>query len=332
MTEIHETITPTIQAIYDHYVTSAPQKNLRNHLGASRIGNACQREIWYEFRHVYYPEVVKDGRMLRMFETGNLEEDRIAKNFRDISVTVKAKDDSGRQFSYQEPDNKFFSGSVDGFGIGFLEDEIHDKWVVIEYKTMNTATFKLLRNKGVKIVKPEHYDQMQTYMRWSKLDYAFYAVKCKETDDLYGEIIKLDPEYSLVLRELAHGIVTSAEPPAPIGSTPDFYKCKYCDAKPFCHGYGIPLINCRTCALSSPNLITGKFDCDVYHSECPELTECDCPRHVLLPALIKAPVNDADEEEHTISYMVAGKKVINGYNHTKTSEMLEMYKKWMEIR
>ena len=327
MVEINETTTPTVQAIYDSYKRTG-NRNLRNHLGASRIGNACQRELWYEFRHAYFAEVENDGRMLRLFDTGNLEEGRLIKDLENIGIKVEAFD-GDNQFRFVEPDNKFFSGSADGFGTGFIEAPKTRH--LLEFKTMNTTTFKLIRDKGVKLVKPEHYAQMQTYMRWSKTERAYYLAVCKETDEIYGERVKYDKEFSHMLRELAHGVVTAQEPPKAIGGTPDYYKCRYCDAKALCHGYGIPLINCRTCALSTPNLMTGKFECESFKTECPELTVCDCPRHVILPSLIKAPINDASDEEQTITYMIAGKKITNGYKNTPTKQLLEVYAKWKEV-
>src|SRR3546814_7080313 len=44
--------------------------------------------------------------------------------------------------------------------------------------------------------KPEHYTQMQLYMRKMGLTVALYVAVCKNTDDLYMEIIYLNPEYA----------------------------------------------------------------------------------------------------------------------------------------
>ena len=55
-------------------------------LGASSIGEECLRKIWMDWRG--YGSVEFDGRMLRLFETGHLQEDRIVSDLKAAGYTV----------------------------------------------------------------------------------------------------------------------------------------------------------------------------------------------------------------------------------------------------
>ena len=70
---------PTVQKIYEHYEASRYNGH-RAHLGGSQIGNPCSRALWYQFRHASSQSF--EGRMLRLFETGDREEERIVANLR----------------------------------------------------------------------------------------------------------------------------------------------------------------------------------------------------------------------------------------------------------
>ena len=62
---------PTVEAILAAYEAEAGD-GFREHLGASVIGRECDRALWYEFRWI--TRAAQGGRMLRLFETGRLEE------------------------------------------------------------------------------------------------------------------------------------------------------------------------------------------------------------------------------------------------------------------
>ena len=109
---------PTIEAILAAYEAEAGD-GFREHLGASVIGRECDRALWYEFRWV--TRAVQGGRMLRLFETGRLEEERLVRNLRRVGVTVLDVDpDTGRQWHVQAHGGHF-GGSLDGVGLGIPE-------------------------------------------------------------------------------------------------------------------------------------------------------------------------------------------------------------------
>ena len=68
MVELPTPPTPTLDAIYNAYEASQGD-GFRDHLGASLIGKACARALWYDFRWV--TPSWHSGRLLRLFETGH---------------------------------------------------------------------------------------------------------------------------------------------------------------------------------------------------------------------------------------------------------------------
>ena len=88
--------TPTLSAIYAAY-EAARGDGFREHLGASLIGKSCERALWYDFRWVTRAQF--PGRILRLFETGQLEEARLVRNLRATGATVLDVDpETGRQW------------------------------------------------------------------------------------------------------------------------------------------------------------------------------------------------------------------------------------------
>ena len=77
--------TPTLDAIYAAYVAEADD-GFRDHLGASIIGKDCERALWYDFR--WAARRGFSGRMLRLFDTGKREEDRLVRDLRRTGATV----------------------------------------------------------------------------------------------------------------------------------------------------------------------------------------------------------------------------------------------------
>jgi hypothetical protein len=58
----------------------------REHLGASLIGKNCEQALWYDLRRATRAQF--PGRILRLFETGQLEEVGLVRNQRATGATV----------------------------------------------------------------------------------------------------------------------------------------------------------------------------------------------------------------------------------------------------
>ena len=160
---------PTIDAIYQWH-ESRQSSGGRGHLGASQIGAPCERALWYQFRWAL--KVRHAGRLLRLFETGNLAEPRFVAELRAVGVEVhEINPDTGAQFSVSAV-RGHFGGSMDGVALGLLEAP--KTWHVLEFKTHSAKSFAALKKDGVEKSKPEHAAQMQVYMHLAGLERAFY--------------------------------------------------------------------------------------------------------------------------------------------------------------
>jgi hypothetical protein len=96
MAELPEPPTPTLSAIYASF-EARQGDGFRDHLGASLIGKSCARALWYDFR--WATPARHTGRILRLFETGQLEEARLVRDLRATGATVLEVDpETGRQF------------------------------------------------------------------------------------------------------------------------------------------------------------------------------------------------------------------------------------------
>lgn len=260
---------PTIDAIYDSY--EKRKRSKRRYLGGSQIGEECRRKLWYDFRWVL--PVTFPGRILRLFETGSREEDRIIANLRDVGVTI-----DGEQFEVVCCDGHM-KGHFDGVATGLLEAPKTPH--LFECKTMNKRQFEELLKKGVEQAKPVHYAQMQLYGYLGELTRWVYIVQCKDDDRLYierGNIKKTDAK---ALIRKGQAIINAEEPPERIGKDASFYKCKFCSFAFYCHGTEVfPDVNCRTCVHGEPGP-DGSWNCGRGLR-----TNGGCGEHLYIPGLL----------------------------------------------
>lgn len=220
----------------------------RSHMGASGIGKECPRAVWYSFRWATKPNF--EGRMLRLFNRGHIEEARFIAMLLMIGCQVFQQDANGKQFRISDAGGHF-GGSGDGVVVG-LPDLPPGMPALAEFKTHNAKSFAKLAEQGVRISKPEHYVQMNVYMRKMGLNVGLYLAVNKDDDTLHGEIVHLDPE--LADRYIDRGVQLVFMPTAPkrVNDSPSWFACKFCDHRAVCHMGATPEKNCRTCEHSVP--------------------------------------------------------------------------------
>ncbi|WAX22445.1 Cas4 family CRISPR-associated exonuclease [Pseudomonas phage MiCath] len=220
----------------------------RSHMGASLIGGDCARAVWYGFHWATKPFF--PGRVLRLFNRGHLEEARFIALLLMIGCDIYQQDENGKQYRISSSEGHF-GGSGDGIAVG-LPDLPPGTPALTEFKTHNDKSFKKLVEEGVRECKPEHYTQMQLYMYKMGLPVALYGAVNKNDDELHFELIELNSRHAEVYLGIADELVWSEYPPKRINESPGYYKCKWCDHRPVCHGLGDPAVNCRTCQFSRP--------------------------------------------------------------------------------
>jgi len=307
----------TVEAIFAHYKKVGDAEPVRGYLGASIIGHGCERYLWYCFRQCCKPEF--SGRMYRLFETGDLEENRFVDNLRKIGCTVHDVDtplplagtgDDGvipkGSIGYAIQKTKqfevlalggHFAGHLDGAAIGI--PEAPKTWHVLEFKTHNAKSFKDLTKKGVKESKPQHYAQMMICMHLTGMKRALYLAVNKDTDDLHSERICYNKAEAEQLMDRAKRVITAISPPDRRWPRPDFYQCSWCNAKEICWGTNhkkdilgvvpdgpalpVPSLSCRQCCYATPVI---DEDGALWSCRKTGCTQDSCIHYLLLPGLI----------------------------------------------
>ncbi|MDK9720414.1 MAG: PD-(D/E)XK nuclease family protein [Rhodospirillales bacterium] len=280
----------TVDAIYAAYESEVGD-GFRNHLGASLIGKECVRELWYDFR--WASRSRHTGRMLRLFETGQLEEARIVRNLRRTGATVLDTDpETGRQWRVEAHDGHF-AGSLDAVAIGLLEAP--RTWHVVEFKTHSAKSFAELKRQGVAASKPRHFAQMQVYMHLTGMTRAMYVAVCKDTDEIHVERLPADKAEGERLIAKAGRIIAAARLPARISNDPAWWQCRFCEHHAVCHEEGAAEVTCRSCLHSTPvedGWHCARWDRALNGSE----QRAACERHLFIPDLVPGAVLDAGDD------------------------------------
>ncbi len=298
----------------------------RPHMGASIIGHPCSRYVWLTWRWARTPQF--PGRVLRLFDTGKREEERLLEELRGIGAQVwDTNPETGDQWRVVACKGHF-GGSLDGVAKGL--PEAPKSPAVLEFKTHSAKSFADLLSKKVQSSKPQHYDQMQVYMGLMEIDRALYIAVNKDTDDLYVEWVHFDREHFENLLDYAQGLIEMPTPPDRISADPANWQCKGCTHWDLCHGGIAAEANCRTCCHASP-VENGAWHCDHHSKKIDDATQRKgCGDHLLIPALTPyAQAIDggaswvAYKHRDTGQVFVNGKEAVEGYGQAFTSKELQ---------
>lgn len=284
-------------------IEAAQDRQNRGHLGCSIIGRECEREVWYIWRWAKSPDF--PGRILRLFRRGHEEEPNVVKDLRALGSEVHDADpNTGQQFRISDLGGHL-GGSLDG-AISNVPG-FHKTWMVLEIKTSGAKPFAKLVKDGVKKTKPEHFTQMQLYMRGTGMRKALYLSVCKDNDAIHTEVVDFDQAEADAAIAKARGIVEATKPPAKISDHPSWWKCKMCDHKPHCQGDQAPEVNCRTCVHATPEMDedrAGLWTCSKHGKGLNQAEQREgCEEHLFIPGLLNfAEAVDADPGEGWIEY------------------------------
>jgi ribosomal protein S27E len=187
--------------------------------------------------------------MLRLFQTGHLQETRIVQDLKDAGLEVWDVDsDTGKQWVYTAASGHFVC-KPDGVvrGVPGAEKTPH----LLEIKTSNAKGFKELESRGVKEAKPQHYYQMHAGMWLAGLDRALYVALRKDDEQYYIERVTRDEACIQDIERKLEQLTMSMSPPPRIAEKEGDWRCKFCDGQEVCWGKAQPLVNCRTCQYAA---------------------------------------------------------------------------------
>lgn len=248
----------------------------RKHLGASIIGHDCLAYLWGTFRHLKQEKF--EGRMLRLFNRGYLEEARFIKWLELIGFTCwETNPETGKQFQISGA-NGHFGGSLDGVFKAPDRYEIQDFLIWLgEFKTHGEKSFVKLKADGVCKAHPKHYRQMCSYGKAYNFRFGLYMAVNKNTDELHIEIVELDFKLAEDLFRKAENIIGSQTQPSKIAQSETYFECKYCNFKGICFHGEEPSKNCRSCANAYPTE-NASWTCGLNNQQIPKtIIKEGCP-------------------------------------------------------
>lgn len=265
---------------------------------AGEIGTECDRALWLAFRRASVPETI-DWRKRRIFERGNIEEERLLDLLRIIGCEVT------EQQSRVRGAGGHLRGKIDAQTIGLPDAPKTDH--VVECKSAKASVFSALAKGGVKKAMPMHYATLQFYLFKRGLSRCLYMCTNKDNEDLHLERVELDVEFAMRAEARIERIISMDSPPGRLCNKRDDFRGAFCRQAEVCWGETMPRSHCRTCLHSSP-IMDGNAGWDCARWSKPlSLAEQDagCEAHLFVPSLVPGEQLDYDAEAETVTYRLA---------------------------
>ena len=210
----------------------------RQYLGASRIGDECERRLAYEFHMTPKDEGAEfKANTLRIFDMGHDGEERVAEYLKLAGFALLTHGPDGKQLGISDAGDKF-KGHLDGIitsgpaGLGLMYPCL---W---ESKAIGEKSWSDVVKKGLKDSKPVYYAQVQIYMAYKDLLSCLFTAINRDTGEIHVEIVAFNARDAQSYIDRAVRIVKTDNPEqlGRIGRGVDDFKCKWCDYKKRCHG------------------------------------------------------------------------------------------------
>lgn len=213
------------------------------YLGASAIGEECERKLAYSFHQTPKDDGADfQGKTLRIFDMGHDGEERMAEYIRLAGFGLLTHDpETGKQFGMADAGGKF-KGHLDGIVLQGPDIPGATYPMVWENKALGSKSWADVQKKGLKDSKPTYYAQVQVYMGYKEAASCLFTALNRDTGEIYVEIIAFNARDCQTYIDKAVRIVSSHVPEelGKAGRGIDDFKCKFCDYKRRCHGVAQP--------------------------------------------------------------------------------------------
>jgi hypothetical protein len=220
-----------INALIDAALEAEHQsKPPRTYLGGSRIGEPCARRLAYEVT-LTPVDAGKDfdGARLRIFDAGHEFEDLTIRWLQAAGFDLRTRGRDGRQFGFSVAGGRV-RGHIDGAIVN--GPDVGVAWpALFEHKALNQNSWTDLVKRGLRHSKPIYFAQCQLYMAYMELEVAVLTAMNKNTQELYHEVVPLEPAEAQRLSDKAVDIlraIAAEELPPRIAAARDFYLCRMC--------------------------------------------------------------------------------------------------------
>jgi len=307
MVKIPDFEDPTLKAV-DAALEAEQESRPRNYLGASAIGDVCDRKLWLNFRWVKRGFIEAAG--LRRINDGHRGEQVVADMLRKVAgLDLSTEKEPGVQHSF-EALGGHFRGNCDGLITGLIQDP--DTLYVWECKVINDIKYKKLvslkiknESEALKNWDYVYYAQAQIYMHFFNAPKHYLTAASAGVRDITSVVTEYDQGEAEKFIEKAKRIIFSSRPASKVSSDPAWHECKYCNFHSMCHGDDMPRHkSCRTCLHSTP-LKTGGWKCELHKTDLDMDAQIKgCENHLFVPDLI--PGEQINSGPNWVEYSLRG--------------------------
>jgi hypothetical protein len=183
----------------------------RSYLGASRLGVSCERALQYEYAQAPVdPDRQIEGRVLRIFERGHLNEDSMAAWLRQAGFDLRTHKASGEQFGFAALDGKL-QGHIDGVIVAGPQGfEYPALW---ENKCLGSKSWRDLEKNKLAVSKPVYAAQIAVYQAYLGLHEhpAIFTAVNADTQEIYAELVPFDAALAQRMSDRALKVIAATE-------------------------------------------------------------------------------------------------------------------------
>lgn len=230
----HATKAATDAAINDILFKSLQKKRnmqpRRAYLGASGIGEECERQLQYGFAGAPRESDFKPL-TLRKFDFGHMGEELARCWFQDAGFKLVQKSEkTGKPFRFVQMDGDF-SGEPDGVFIDGPNIPGLSYPAMWEVKSVGAKTFKEIKRDGLKKARPKYWSQIHTCMAYLELRQTVFTVTNLDDGEQLHLVYDLDSAEAQRMTDRAVRVITSTRNgellPRPYAK-PDHFACRWC--------------------------------------------------------------------------------------------------------
>ena len=223
-----------IERLLDEAMVISPH---RGYLGASEIGETCQRRLQYGFTDTPKDDGAEfSARLLRIFQRGHDGEARMAEWLRAAGFVIETERD-GAQIGFSDCDGRF-SGHVDGIIAGGPDGfEYPAIW---ENKVLGSKGFAQLVRHGLRKAYPKYAAQIAVYQAYlDKPAPAIFTALNADSMEIHARLVPFDAALAQECIDRAVTVLSACdhgEQLQRVTSDPDFFVCKLCPWRVRCWG------------------------------------------------------------------------------------------------
>jgi hypothetical protein len=202
----------------------------RDYLGASRIGEPCERKLVFEFTGAPVDEGREpDARLLRIFDAGHVYEELSVGWLKLAGFDLRTHKRNGDQFGFAAAGGRI-RGHIDGVIVNGPDLGIPLP-VLWEHKSAAARSWSEFAKVGLQRWRPVYWAQAHLYMAYMDLQHCLFTVVNKDTQELRHELLAFDAAFAQELSDKAVRVLRAADAgefPPRIAAHADFYLCRFC--------------------------------------------------------------------------------------------------------